>query len=131
AAAASGLFEGSRGAGGAGMTTGQVAYVSGSTLYVTNAEGNTVKVTTSPASTVTKTVKADVKGIHPGETVLITGAAGANGAISAESIRVGSTGGGLSALFGGAGASSRSGGGGGGGAGAGGSSGPALFGNGS
>jgi hypothetical protein len=130
AAAASGLFEGSRGAGGAGMTTGQVAYVSGSTLYVTNAEGNTVKVTTSPASTVTKTMKADVKGIHPGETVLITGAAGANGAISAESIRVGSTGGGLSALFGGAGGNSRSGGGGGGGAGAGASSGPALFGNG-
>ena len=59
---------------------------------MTNAEGNTVKVTTSPASTVTKTVKADVKGIHPGETVLVTGAAGANGAISAESIRVGGSG---------------------------------------
>jgi hypothetical protein len=71
---------------------------------VTDAEGNTVKVTTSPASTVTKTVQSNVKGIHPGETVLITGAAGANGTISAESIRVGAGGGGgggLGALFGG------------------------------
>ena len=72
ASAAAGLF--GRSGGGdsrrAGATTGQVAYLSGSTLYVTNAEGNTIKVTTSPASTVTKTVKADVKGIHPGETVL-------------------------------------------------------------
>ena len=59
-----------------GRDAGQVAYIDGSTLYVTNAEGNTVKVTTSAASTVTKTVKADVKGIHPGETVIVTGAAG-------------------------------------------------------
>jgi hypothetical protein len=96
---------GATGAGaGASATTGQVAYVHGSTLYVTTAEGNTVKVRTSPTSTVTKTVKADVKGIHPGETVLITGAAGANGAVSAESIRVGASGGGgLASLFGRAG----------------------------
>ena len=53
----------------------------------------------------TKTVKADVKGIHPGETVTVTGATGSNGAVSAESIRVGAgAGGGLGALFGGAGA---------------------------
>ena len=75
---------------------------------MTNAEGNTVKVTTSPATSVTKTVKADVKGIHPGETVLVTGAAGANGAISAESIRVGWRAAAVSAaLFGGSGAGSR------------------------
>jgi hypothetical protein len=124
ASAAAGLF----GRSGAGVTTGQVAYISGSTLYVTNAEGNTVKVTTSPASSVTKTVKADVKGIHPGETVLVTGAAGANGSIRAESIRAGGTGGGLSALFGGGGAGA--GGSGGAASAGGGSSGPALFGNG-
>jgi hypothetical protein len=122
------------GAGTTGATAGQVAYVSGSTLYVSTTEGNTVKVTTSPASTITKTVKAEVKGIHPGETVLVTGTAGKNGAISAESIRVGAGagGGGLGALFGGSGGSGRSGGAGGaGGSGAGGSGGePALFGKG-
>ncbi|MFZ2049380.1 MAG: hypothetical protein WAU69_00455, partial [Solirubrobacteraceae bacterium] len=42
---------------GGGATVGQVAYVHGGTLYVTNAEGNTVKVSTSEASTVSKTVK--------------------------------------------------------------------------
>ena len=129
-AAGGGFFGRSGGAAGAGATAGQVAYLSGSTLYVTTAEGNTVKVTTSPASTVTKTVKADVKGIHPGETVIVTGAAGTNGAVSAESIRVGAgaAGGGLGALFGGSGS-----GGGGRRGSSGGSSGggePALFGNG-
>lgn len=92
------------GTGGLGATVGQVAYVSGSTLYVTNAEGNTVKIKTSDASTVSKTVKSDVKGIHPGETVIVTGSAGANGAVQAESIRVseaGAASGGLGALFGG------------------------------
>lgn len=90
----------------AGATIGQVAYVSGSTLYVTDPEGNTVKVRTSAASTVTKTVRAEVKSIHPGETVIVTGGAGSNGAIRAESIRVSETGGGgLGALFGGGGLS--------------------------
>ena len=57
-------------------TAGTVAYLAGSTLYVTNAEGNTVKVTTSAGTSVTKTVKASVNGIHPGETVTVTGATG-------------------------------------------------------
>ncbi len=87
-----------------------VAYLDGSTLYVTNSEGNTVKVTTSAGTTVTKTVKSTLTGIHPGETVTITGATGSSGAVSAESISVGSSGGGLAALFGGSGTgSSRSG----------------------
>jgi hypothetical protein len=86
-------------------TAGTVAYLAGSTLYVTNSEGNTIKVTTSAGTSVTKTVKASVTGIHPGETVTVTGATGSNGALSAESISVGSSGGGLSALFGGSGSS--------------------------
>jgi hypothetical protein len=95
------------GAGGAGRPTlGTVAYLAGSTLYVTNSEGNTVKVTTSAGTSVNKTVKSSVKDIHPGETVTITGASAASGALSAESISVGSTGGGLAALFGGAGSRS-------------------------
>jgi hypothetical protein len=100
AAASSGLG----GGGGARPTAGQVAYLSGSTLYVTDAEGNTVKVTTSPATSVTKAVKASVKGIHPGETVTVVGAANSSGAVAAETIRVGA-GGGLASLFGGAEAS--------------------------
>jgi|HubBroStandDraft_3_1064219.scaffolds.fasta_scaffold13661_2 hypothetical protein len=92
--------------GGAGATVGQVAYTAGDTLYVTTGEGATIKVRTSAASTVTKTVKADVRGIHPGETVIVTGSAGPNGAVNAESIRVSEAGGsGLGALFGAGGGS--------------------------
>jgi hypothetical protein len=119
--AAAGLFGGS---GGGRPTAGQVAYLDGSTLYVTNSEGNTIKVKTSAGTTVTKTVSATVKGIHPGETVTVTGAAGSGGTISAESISVGSSGSGLAALFGGASSSGRSAG----GSPSSSSSGPALFG---
>ncbi len=77
---------------------------------MTTAEGNTVKVTTSPSSSVTKTVKSSAHAIHPGETVLVTGSAGANGAIAAQSIRVGAATGGLlgggGGLFGASGAGS-------------------------
>ena len=130
--ASAGGFAG--GAGGAGdATTGQVAFIHGSTLYVTNAQGNTVKVNTSPASTVTKTVSSSVKAIHPGETVVIVGATGAGGTVSAESIRVGG-GGGLGSLFGGssgsAGGTGASSGGTGAGGGGAGNGGPALFGGG-
>jgi hypothetical protein len=128
-AAASSAFAGRAGGAAGGATAGQVAYLAGSTLYVTTAEGNTVKVTTSPATTVSKTVKASVPGIHPGETVTVTGATGSDGAISAESIRVGA-GGGLGALFGaGAGAGGKGGEAKGAASGTGGGE-PALFGNG-
>jgi DNA-binding beta-propeller fold protein YncE len=89
-------------------TAGTVAYLAGHTLYVTNAEGNTLKIITSAATSVTKTVKSSVKGIHPGETVTVTGEAGANGTVSAESISVGGGGGALSALFGSGGAAATS-----------------------
>jgi hypothetical protein len=104
-AAGGGGFAGRFGGAG-GATIGEVSYISGDTLYVTNAEGNTVKITTSPAATITKTVKADLHGIHPGETVVVRGTKGANGAVSAESISVSAAGGGggLGALFGGGGA---------------------------
>jgi hypothetical protein len=100
AAGGFGAFAGA-GAGATRPTAGTVAYLAGSTLYVTNSEGNTLKVTTSPGTSVTKTVKASVAGIHPGETVTVTGTSGSNGALSAESISVGASGGGLAALFGG------------------------------
>jgi hypothetical protein len=111
--------------GGAGATVGTVAFLSGSTLYVTSGEGNTVKVETSAATSVTKTVKTAVRKIHPGESVTVTGTAAADGTVTAAAIRVGtSTVGGLGALLGGTGGStgssgsSRS------------SEGPALFGSG-
>ena len=98
------------GFGGAGAaTTGTVAYIAGSTLYVTTSEGNTVKVATSAGSSVTKTSKSSVGDIRPGETVVVTGSTGSDGAVTAESIRVGSAGGSARSLFGGGAGSSTSG----------------------
>jgi hypothetical protein len=81
--------------GGGGATIGQVAFVSKGTLYVTTTEGDTVKVKAAAGASVTKTVKAKVASIHPGETVVVTGTTAASGAVSASAIRVGSTAGGL------------------------------------
>jgi hypothetical protein len=94
---------------GGGATVGQVAYVAHGVLYVTTLEGNTVKVTAAPGATVTKSIDTTTRSIHPGETVVVSGTPGANGAIAAQSIRAGvETGGGLGpgALFGAGGRSS-------------------------
>ncbi len=126
-----GRLGGLGGAGASSATIGEVSFIAGDTLYVTSAEGNTVKVTTSPASSITKTVKADVHSIHPGETVVVRGAKGSSGAVSAESVSVSAAGaaggGGLSSLFGG-GSGSNSSSGAGGAKGGTGSSTPSLFG---
>ena len=103
-----------RGFGGGGATVGTVDVIKGSTLYVTDAGGNTVKVLTSAASAVSKTVSTTVKAIHPGDTVVVRGTAGKAGAISAESITLGGAGGfgGFGARGGGGGGASGFGGGG-------------------
>ena len=51
-----------------------------------------VKVVTSPASTVSKTVDTNVNAIHPGDTVVVRGTTGKNGEITAESISIGTGG---------------------------------------
>ncbi len=126
-----GAGTGTASAGGAGATSGQVAFVQGSTLYVTDSSGNTIKVKTSPASTVTKTVSGSVHAIRPGEEVVISGTTASNGTVTAESIRVGgSAASGLAGLFGagaGTGTSTSTGGS---STGSAGSGGPALFGGG-
>jgi hypothetical protein len=76
--------------GSGGVTTGEVAYVRGSTLYVTDSQGNTVKVTAAAGSKVTKTVSTKASGIHPGATVAVLGSKASNGSIDATSISVGS-----------------------------------------
>jgi len=96
-------------AGGANATIGTVSSVDGNTLYVTDANGNTLKVKAAPSATVRRTVDSKVSAINPGESVVIQGTP-RNGAITATSISA------TPALGGGAG----------GGAGAGGAGGSAL-----
>ncbi len=83
-------FPGIAGTGSGGVTTGEVAYVRGNTLYVTDSEGNTVKVKAAAGSKVTKTVSTKASSIHPGATVVVLGSKAEHGSISASSISVSS-----------------------------------------
>lgn len=143
-AAARSVFGGS-GASSANLTTGTVSFVSHGILYVTDTEGNTVPVALASGGTVTRNDVSSVSKVHPGDTVVVSGAKASNGTVEATSIRATSAGAassgasGLSGLFGGGGAASLFGGasssssskGGSSGAGSSGSSGgPSLFGSG-
>jgi hypothetical protein len=126
AAGATGRPTGSAGGfAGGGTTFGTVSLIKGSTLYVTDASGNTVKVTTSGA-TVSKTASASIKAIRPGQTVVVRGSSGRNGELAAQSITIGGAGGG----FGGGRGFGSGGGGGGGGFGSGTNGAPTGFGGG-
>lgn len=86
-----GGFGGAAGFGGGGSTTsGTVTLIKGSTLYVTDASGNTVLVHTKPTSRVTKTETGTLKTVHPGDTVTVAGTAASNGSVTATSISIGS-----------------------------------------
>jgi hypothetical protein len=106
AADTAGAGAGGAGATGAGITLGEVSFVRGTTLYVANSQGNTVKITPAAGSRITKTVSTSVRAIHPGETVVVRGSQGKDGSIAASSISIG---GGIGALLGGSGAGGASG----------------------
>ncbi|HSC02150.1 MAG TPA: hypothetical protein VLC49_02495 [Solirubrobacteraceae bacterium] len=86
--AAGGAFRGVFGGAGAGgsATFGTVSSVSGHSLFVTDASGNTVKVTLSNATKVTKNVNVGKKAVRPGDLVVVSGAKGSNGTISATTV---------------------------------------------
>jgi hypothetical protein len=91
--AGGGGFAGFGGAGGAagGATNGTVTLIKGSTLYVTDASGNTVLVHTTAQSSVKKTVSGTTKTIHPGDSVTVTGTQNKDGSYSAQAITIGGT----------------------------------------
>ncbi|GLW68561.1 hypothetical protein Kpho02_08600 [Kitasatospora phosalacinea] len=111
-AGGSGQFPG--GAAG-GFTRGTVKSVEGSTVYLTDANGNTVKVTTQDSTKVTTTKEGKVGDLQPGQTVTVLGSKGADGSYSATQLTEGNAAGG----FGGRGAGGGTGGTGGNGGGAG------------
>ena len=94
---ASRLGGGANGGGGAGapgggaasgdFTTGTVANKHGSTLYVKDQDGNTIRIQTSDSSKVTRTAATSSNGVYPGDTVVVTGTKHSDGSITASSIR--------------------------------------------
>ncbi|WP_327289814.1 hypothetical protein [Streptomyces sp. NBC_01198] len=81
------------GAGGAaaGLTFGTVKLVDGSTIYVTDAQGDIVKVTTAGSTKVTESKDGKVSDLKPGQTVTVRGSKGASGDIAATTVTEGAT----------------------------------------
>ena len=87
--AAGGTTAGGIGAGFArNGTAGIVTTIQGSTVYLTDSSGNLVKITTTPASTVTKTVSGTLADLQPGQTVVVQGSKAADGSTTARSITI-------------------------------------------
>lgn len=113
AAGAAARFAGGPNAGGGGgaggadaPTVGSVANKKGSTLYVEDADGTTVRVKTNAQSKVTRTAAASVRGVYPGDTVVVQGTKDKSGdlvatQITATSKTAAAAGGGLRQAFGG------------------------------
>jgi len=74
------------GRGGAGASFGRVAGVKGQTILVTDTSGNTVKVKVSSSTKITKNQSVSRHAIRPGDTVIVTGAAGSGGTTNAATI---------------------------------------------
>jgi len=96
---------------GGGVTTGEVSYVRGNTLYVANAQANTVKVRTTAGSKITKIVTTKTNAIPPGDPVVVLGSQAKDGTTSASSISISTNGSGNPAGFGSSTGSGSSGGG--------------------
>jgi len=81
------------GAGGSGVTIGTIKLVDGDTIYVTDAQGNIVKVTTGSSTKVTENKDGKVSDLQPGQSVTIRGDQKSNGDIAATTVTQGSAGG--------------------------------------
>ncbi|MFE3579707.1 hypothetical protein [Streptomyces vinaceus] len=87
-----GAAAGGPGAGG-GVTTGTVKLVDGTTLYVTDAQGNVVKVTTDTHTEITQAKTGKVSDLQPGQTVTVRGSQTADGDVAATTVAQGGAGG--------------------------------------
>lgn len=83
-------FAGTPGAGAPGggpAVIGQVTSLRGNTLYVVDQQGSTIKVKLVKGGSVTLTDKSSVSKVHPGDSVVVQGTRGRDGAVAASSIR--------------------------------------------
>ncbi|MBP2705569.1 hypothetical protein JOL79_17290 [Microbispora sp. RL4-1S] len=84
---------GGGGAGGGNVTFGTVKLVDGGTLYVQTATGGLVTVKTSRDTKVSVTKAGKLGDLKPGSTVVVNGAADAQGTVAATSVTQGGAGG--------------------------------------
>jgi len=74
---------------GAGFTRGTVKAVDGSTVYLTDANGNTVKVTTADTTKVQLNKEGKVSDLQPGQTVTVVGTPDSSGGYAATQLTEG------------------------------------------
>lgn len=87
-----GGFGGGQGANGAGFTRGTVKAVDGTTVYLTDPTGNTIKVTTGDSTKVTLNTTGKVGDLQPGQTVTVIGSKGSDGSYAATQLSEGAGG---------------------------------------
>jgi len=93
---------GAAGAAGGNASIGTIASVNGKTIYLPDTTGNTVKVTLSSSTKLTKSLNVSKSSLHPGDTIVVQGVKNSSGTIVATSVSDS----GASATGGGAGTSS-------------------------
>ena len=71
---------------GGGATVGQIKLVDGDNVYVSDAQGNVVKVHVASTATVSITKSGTVADLKAGANVLVRGSAGADGTVEATSV---------------------------------------------
>jgi hypothetical protein len=82
----SGSGSGAAGAGAANGSFGTISSVNGKTIYLTDPTGNTVKVTLSSSTKLTKNLGVSTSSLHPGDSVAIQGVKNSNGTLVATSV---------------------------------------------
>lgn len=88
-AAGTGGAGGAGAGGGRGAVVGQVKLIDGSNIYVTDAQGNTVKVATNAGSQFSKSDTGSLADVKIGDTVVVQGPQGADGTYQAQRVSVG------------------------------------------
>ena len=72
--------------GGGNASIGTISSVDRNTIYITDTSGNTVKVTLSSATKITKSLGVSKRSLHPGDSVVISGLKKKSGVLAAASI---------------------------------------------
>ncbi|MFH8379925.1 hypothetical protein ACH4E7_03125 [Kitasatospora sp. NPDC018058] len=78
-----------------GFARGTVKAVDGSTVYLTDANGNTIKVTTADSTKVQLNKEGKVADLQPGQSVTVVGTPDANGGYNASQLVEGAAAGGF------------------------------------
>jgi hypothetical protein len=83
---AAGRFGGGGGGAGGNASIGTISSVNGNTIYLTDTTGNTVKVTFSGTTKLTKSLDVSKSSLHPGDAVVVQGVKNSGGTLVATSV---------------------------------------------